>query len=420
MGDLVARGLPLRIYALRAPRSDRVHADSAALLERVTYRPRPGGLRCLCAHARVLRHSPARYLNLLLRALIESRGCPHRLRDRLVALDAAVGFAGPLRAHATAHLHAHFASVPTTVARYASQLLGIPFSFAAHARDIYVAGRQDPGGLGANLRDAAFVITCTEYNRRHLLANFPDVPPAKIHRVYHGIDPRRFAAAANGRAGEGQGTLQVPARLENAVGTRGQSVQILAVGRLLRKKGLHVLVEACGLLKQRGYEFALVLVGDGPEKRHLTELAVGCQLVDRALFLGALTQEELLPLYAQSHILALPCVMGRGGDRDGLPNVILEALAARLAVVSTPLSGIPEVVEDGVTGLLVPPEDAGALAAALERLITDPELRRRLGEAGCARVCRDFDIRKSPLAALFARETGIEAAPAGPATGAPQ
>ena len=397
MQDLIGRGLPLRIYALRPPRTCRVHADAAALRDRVTYRPRPGSLADLRAHLRVLYHQPGRYLALLSGVLLESRGCPARLRQKLVALDAAICMASPMRDRGTGHLHAHFAGVPTTAARYASRLLGIPFSFTAHARDIYVEGRQDRPGLAASLKQAAFAVTCTEYNREYLTQRFPQVPAGKIHRVYHGIDPDRFAVRRERDAGP---------------------MRILAVGRLQRKKGLHVLFEACGILHGLGREFTVIIAGDGPEKERLTRLAQERGIQGRVLFLGEVTQEEILPAYASADVLALPCLVERSGDRDGLPNVILEALAAGLAVVTTPVSGIPEVIEEGVTGLLVPSEDPAALAAALERLMDDPDLARRLGEAGRERVRRDFDLRNSPLADLFAAEAGIAAAAPAAAAGA--
>lgn len=385
MLDLVDREWPLRIYALRRPPVDRPHADAKRLLGRVFYRARPGSPASLRAHLRAVRRNPVAYSRLLLRLLGEGVRAPRHLRHRVVAFDAAIAFASALRAQRTRHIHAHFCSVPATAARYAAGLLGISYSFSAHARDIYVDGAQDRVGLVANLQEAAFVVTCTEYNRRYLVEQFPEMPPGKVHRIYHGVDLERFH----------------PGRPE-----RKGPTQILAVGRLVRKKGLHILVEACGELKRRGRDFVLIVAGDGPERGRLTALAAQQGLDEQVLFTGQVTQEQLLPVYGAADILALPCLIEEGGDRDGLPNVILEALACGLAVVSTPISGIPEVVEDGVTGLLAPPEDVGALADALERLLTDPDLRRRLGDAGRERVRRSFDIRESPLAALFAREVG--------------
>ncbi|HHX40858.1 MAG TPA: colanic acid biosynthesis glycosyltransferase WcaL [Armatimonadetes bacterium] len=395
MLDLVDRGVPLRIYALKAPRPGRMHADCARLMERVAYRPRRGSPRWLAGHMAMALARPRGYARLLARALREAGSSRYRLRERLAAMDAAVGLAHAPFAGRIRHLHGHFAGVPATTARYAAQLLGYGrespsprYSFTAHAQDIYVGGRKDRAGLEANLRGAAFVATCTGYNREHLIREHPGVPAEKIHRVYHGIDTRRFAPAKERGTG--------PA-------------QILAVGRLLPKKGLHHLVAACGVLRQRDAQFQLIIAGDGPERDRLERLAAEHGVAGSTAFLGEVIQEELIAIYGRADLFALPCVVTPEGDRDGLPNVLLEAMASALPVVSTRVSAIPEAVEDGVTGVLVPPGDVEALAGALERLIQDAGLRHRLGEAARARVERDFDIRKSPLAELFARECDVVA-----------
>jgi glycosyltransferase involved in cell wall biosynthesis len=206
--------------------------------------------------------------------------------------------------------------------------------------------------------------------------------------VYHGIEVDRYAA--NPREG-------------------GEVPTLLAVGRLVPKKGLCYLVQAVGLLRRRGREVTLLVVGDGPERQRLERLAVEEGVADRVRFLGELPHEAVIPLYARGDILALPCVIDSSGDRDGIPNVLLEALASGMAVVSTPVSGIPEVVEEGRTGLLVPPADPAALADAIEALAADPALRRQLGEAGRDRVVQRFDIRRSPMAELFQRLAGVPA-----------
>lgn len=377
MNDLVERGLPLRIYALRAGNYPFPAADTLA--ERVCYRPRPGS----GARRTALRRYRPQLAGLLREMICESGGQPRRLRERLVALDAALAFAPALAAGETRHLHAHFAGVPADLARYAARLLGITFSFSAHARDIYVVGRQDRAGLSANLREAAFAVTCTEYNRQYLLREFAEVSSEKVQRIYHGLPLEQFS--------------ERPPRADGPF-------HFLSVARLQPKKGLHVLLDACALLKEQGEAFTLTLVGDGPERERLAARARERGILDQVTFCGALPQAEVLPLYARADLFVLPCLIAPDGDRDGLPNVILEALASGLPVVSTPVSAIPEVIADGETGLLAPPGDAAALAAALSRLIADPALCRRLGMSGRDRVRRDFDLRNSPLAALFLPE----------------
>jgi len=298
-----------------------------------------------------------------------------------------------LRAPDVRHLHAHFAHDTTTVTWLAAMITDLPFSFTAHAKDIY-AGRLNPRDLlRRKVHAASFVVTCTEANRRYLGAMANGTP---IHRVYHGLndDFWRFS--------------QRP-----VTNTRSDGhLRLLAVGRLVAKKGFDTFVEACGLLDRLGVNFEATIVGEdddvgdnfsvGEDLRHrIARLS----LEDRVHMLGQMGQAELLDQYRDATVFCLPCRVLENGDRDGIPNVLLEAMSCGVPVVSTPVSGIPELVEDGTNGLLVAPDDPEALADSLLGLHRDPDLAARLSREGRTTVRERFDgnVLSRDLATLFQR-----------------
>ena len=272
----------------------------------------------------------------------------------------------------TDHVHAHFAHGTTTVAWLAAMICDRPLSFTAHAKDIYDASLNPAGLLARKMRAARFLTTCTCANHEHLRGVCPD---ADVRLVYHGLnaDFQRLLEDAPPR--------RVPPRLA-----------VVSVGRQVPKKGFDVLVEAIDLLVARGIDASLVIAGeDGPQHGALVARIDELGLVERVRFAGIVSQVELLDLYRCSSLFALACRIDDRGDRDGIPNVLVEAMAAGLPVVSTDVSGIPEVIEDDVTGLLVPPEDPVALADAMARIAADPTVAARLGEAAAALIAERFD-----------------------------
>jgi glycosyltransferase involved in cell wall biosynthesis len=294
------------------------------------------------------------------------------------------------------HLHAAFAHRPATVAWMTSIITGLPFSFAGHAKDIYVSDVNPAGLLARKLRSASFVMTCTEANRRHLLSIEPQ---ARVHTIYHGLNAD-FARLVD----EDARSVSDPAE-------RG-TFRILGVGRHVTKKGFDLLIEACALLRDRGLDLDLCILGGfGEHTEALRSLIAARELGACANLAGPCSQADLLAEYRRADVLCMPCRVLDNGDRDGIPNVIVEAMAAGLPVVTTPVSGIPELVEDGVSGLMVPPDDPGALADALSRLHRDSRLALRLGAAGQALIGERFDGDRlaRQLGALFR-----EACPASP------
>ncbi len=274
------------------------------------------------------------------------------------------------------HLHAHFCHGSANVAMFASRLAGVPFSFTAHAKDIYQT-KLNPGDLlPVKIHRAKFVATCTGANQSRLQQISLNGTP--IRTIYHGLDTELFAPTA---------------RVE-----KSNRPLILAVGRFVEKKGFADLVKACRLLRDKGCEFECRIVGEkGDQWERIKEMIVELQLDDTVSMRREMTHDELRELYRQSAIFALPCRIAADGDQDGIPNVLAEAMATGLPVVSTHISGIPELVTHGVDGLLVAQKDVPALAEALERLLNNPELRRQLGTAARTKICRMFDAERNTM-----------------------
>ncbi|MEQ1951950.1 glycosyltransferase family 4 protein [Mesorhizobium sp. CN2-181] len=284
-------------------------------------------------------------------------------------------------------LHAHFIHTPASVAAYASKVLGIGWTCSAHAKDIWTSPDWE---LQQKLACAQWVVTCTHSGFEHLqsLANEPE----HVHLSYHGLDLDRFGPF-DGERGDAEGSD--PAK----------PVMIVSVGRAVGKKGYDILLEALALLpKDIAWRFEHI--GGGEKLPELKALAEKLGISKRIDWKGAMAQEEVLKHYRSADLFALACRVTDDGDRDGLPNVLVEASSQRLPCISTTISGIPELITDGENGLLVPPKDAKALAGALERAIRDPGLRKRLGNAAEHRVRAHFDHHASidQLVDLFERE----------------
>ncbi len=288
------------------------------------------------------------------------------------------------------HLHAHFASDAATVAMLASRQNGLSFSFTAHAKDIYHSysdPEQDRVFLRRKLLEARFVVTVSDYNRRYLLELSQG--RAEVHRIYNGVDLQRLSPPAAPR----------------------KQRLIVAVGRLVEKKGFRYLVEACGRLARQGQPFECVLIGEGPERAALEKAIAAYGIEDRVRLLGALPQQAVLQWIRRATVFVLPCVISQSGDRDGLPTVLLESLALATPAVSTPVAGIPEIIEEGVSGWLTPPGNGHALAETLREILSMPEEARRIvGERARQRAERLFDLHRNvtQLAELFASLAGME------------
>jgi colanic acid/amylovoran biosynthesis glycosyltransferase len=274
-----------------------------------------------------------------------------------------------VRSRGISHLHAHFATSATSVARLASRFTGVPYTFTAHAKDIF-HDSVSADDLRRKISEAAAVVTVSDFNVAHLAAEFPELA-GKIHRIYNGLDFTRFEFAPPPR----------------------NSRRIISVGRLVEKKGFPVLVEACALLAGRGVKFDCRIVGTGEQEMLIREVIRERGLSRRVQLVGPRPQGEIVTEIRNSAVFAAPCVVGKDGNRDGLPTVLLEAMALGTPCISTDVTGIPEVVRHNSTGLIVPQHDAAALAEAIQQLLDSPARRMKIARAARALIDREFNVR---------------------------
>jgi glycosyltransferase involved in cell wall biosynthesis len=380
---LEERGLRLALYSMRHPTDRETHPVNAEIRAPVSYLPEylhdePARVWRAWRHVRQLpgyRAARAAWWRDLLR---------DRTRGRVRRFGQALVLAAELPRD-IAHLHAHFLHTPASVTRYAAAMRGLAWSCSAHAKDIWTTPAWEKREkLGA----CAWATTCTAVNARHLRDLMG--PAQQVELNYHGIDTSRFPAPRQAReARDGRDATS--------------AVRILAVGRAVDKKGFDDLLSALTLLPPDRH-WRLTHIGGGPLLQKLEATARELGFSERIDWLGPKSQSAVLNAYRGADIFVLPCRISDDGDRDGLPNVLLEAQSQKLPCVSTNVSGIPELIEDGVTGLLVDARAPESLASALARLIADPALRQRLGEAGFARTTGAFsmDAGADRLAARFA------------------
>ncbi|HTO31592.1 MAG TPA: glycosyltransferase family 4 protein [Pararhizobium sp.] len=284
-------------------------------------------------------------------------------------------------------LHAHFIHTPASVARYASIISGTPWTCSAHAKDIWTSPDWELRGKLASTR---WTVTCTQTGYEHLRHLSGGKP--NVHLSYHGLDLTRFGEFDDERPPFDGSRPEAP-------------VTIVSVGRAVEKKGFDIVLRALSLLpKDLHWQFEHI--GGGEQLAKLQTLAKELGIADNVSWHGSMSQQEVLQHYRNADIFALACRITADGDRDGLPNVLVEASSQKLACISTNISGVPELLVDGENGFVVPPEDPQAFAAALERAIRDPALRARLGEAAERKVRREFDHQTSirQLKQLFEAE----------------
>lgn len=365
---LERRGLDILIVSLRRPSDARTHPVHREIRAQLLYLPE----YLLLEPFRVLkawfqqRKQPnyGKAKALWLRDLRRDP-TPNRVRRFGQALVLATELPGDVT-----RLHAHFLHTPASVTRYAAAMLGIAWTGSAHAKDIWTTPEWEKR---EKLASCEWLVTCTAANREHLAAL---APRGRVELVYHGIDLERFPRAGGAR----------PARDGS-----GEPVRILSVCRLVEKKGVDVLLEALALLP-KDLHWRLVHAGGGGLQTKLQSRAFKLGIAAKIEWRGALAQEALLEEYRAADLFALASRVARDGDRDGLPNVLAEAQSQALACVATRVSGVPELVLDGKSGVLVAENDPAALARALEALARDPQRRLALGEAGLARVRAEFAL----------------------------
>jgi len=377
--ELERQGVRVVIFSMKTPNERLRQAEVAAVQARVHVVPEFRGaalVRHLIAHARCLLRSPRRYWQTL--HFARTRGSDAAWEKFL----AAPYIVRTAQRAGVEHFHAHFASGPARQAKLAAMISGIPFSFTGHAKDLFWAGHQHGKNnkLKKRVREASFVITISDFNRDFIRSLDFRVPRRRLLTVPNGMDLRQW-------------TFVRPLGLP--LGARPEEPPLfLAVGRLVEKKGFADLVEACRILRDRGRAFRCVIAGEGPERERLAERIAAAGLTDAVVLAGAVPLAELrADLLPSASVLIQPSIVCEDGDRDGIPTVILEAMATGLPVISTPVSGIGEAVVHGVTGLLVGQRKPESLATAMDILVQDPALAARLATGGRRLVETRFNLR---------------------------
>jgi glycosyltransferase involved in cell wall biosynthesis len=361
---LQQQGVRVRVISIRRPHTI-LSSDQAELQKITSYLIPTSWHKFIAAHLRFAFQKSNAYFG----TLFELINSPHpnfatRLKT-LLHFATGVYAAQLISEQPCDHLHAHFVDRASTVALVAGKLLKIPYSVTAHANDIYI----NPILLPLKLSQASFVATCTEYNRQHLQK--VTSLNGKIRCLYHGLDLESYPPSNS--------------HVTDIIPT------IISVGQLKEKKGFQYLLQACQILKSKDYIFNCQIIGEGNLRAELERQISELALQDIVTLRGALPHESVIQEYQRSTLFVLPCITGSDGDRDGIPNVILEAMAMQLPVISTQHSGIPEVIKSGVNGLLVPPADADGLAHAIATLIDDPSMRTQLGKLGRKTVMERFN-----------------------------
>jgi colanic acid/amylovoran biosynthesis glycosyltransferase len=373
LGEMLAveeQGVDVELFPLLRERGGLVHPEAQALARRARYLPFLS-LPILRSQLHLLRHERRAYLGALAALLRGTWGSPNFFFGALGIFPKVAHAARLMRAAGVDHVHCHFSNHPAAAGFVLHRLTGLPFSFTAHGFDLHV----DRHMLCEKVAEAAFVVPISEYNRALMVAECGRSADEKAVVIHCGVDTGFFRPR------------------ETALGQPPFS--LVCVGTLHEVKGQGVLVETCRLLVREGVDLTCTLVGDGPDRAAITQAVAAAGLEERVTLAGSLARADVAALLRSAHAVVAPSVPTAEGKREGIPVVLMEAMASGVPVVASGISGIPELVDDGVSGLLVPPRDPGALARALRRLHDDPGLGERLARAGREKVEREFDVRAS-------------------------
>lgn len=365
-------GVQVDFYALQREHTSVMHPEARALLPQVRFAPW-FSFGMLSAHLCYLFSKPLTYVSTFFALLCANFGSARYFAAAVAFFPKTVYFARRMQSDGVKHIHAHFASHPAAMAWVIHRLTGISYSFTAHGSDLHREKRM----LSKKVADAEFVVAVSNYNRRIITDHCGY--SVKVYVIHCGVEAELFRAPSKTAAAE----------------SADVRFSVTCIGTLHEVKGQRFLIEACRLLAERGEEIVCHFVGDGPDERALRRQAQNAGIGDRVVFHGRKTRAEVARILASVDVVAAPSVPTSDGRREGVPVALMEAMSSGRAVVASRLSGIPELVRDNETGLLVPPGDAVALADALSRLSHDPILRRRLAEAGRRLVEQEFDQERN-------------------------
>lgn len=377
---ILSLGYNVRIYSLLPSRTELVHPVSAQLIDCAQYAPGFISSALWRAQFYYLLRGPGRYFRLLWSLLTQPAPELSAYPKRLITFLKAVWIAKQLEKSPAQLVHTHFAWLSAAACSVISQLLNLPFTVTTHAFDIY-SQRNDL--LKLTTSNARRVVTISEYNKRAILDRNRDLRSEAIEVIHCGIDLDKFHLQARNAA--------------------PPVLQITSVGSLIEKKGHEFLIRACGELKSQGLEFNCVIVGEGMLEGSLKDLVHELNLENEVELVGAQSQTWVRDRLERSDIFVLACTTAKDGERDGIPVAMMEALAMEVPVVSTSVSGIPELIQDNITGLLVPEKDVNALATAMLRLAHDMPMQQQLAKNGRMLIEAEYDISKNAarLGSLF-------------------
>jgi colanic acid/amylovoran biosynthesis glycosyltransferase len=371
MWEMQKQGVRIHLFSLLRPRKAPVHPTSQRLAKDARYAPEFYSWRLWWGQLYFLTRTPILYLTLLIcliRQPYPKTFVPLFLR-RVLIFFKAVSLAYELKGTSVKLVHTHFAWLAGAAAMVISRLLDIPFTVTVHAYDIYSSNDL----LCLTVRSASRIIAISEYNKQRILDRCSGLSKDLISVIHCGINLELF----------------VPPDRSN----HKSSLSILSVGSLIEKKGHKYLIQACQQLKARGVDFRCKIIGTGPDEEALKQLICDYGLEDRVVLAGACQRDDVLDAYRRSNLFVLASIVAQGGDRDGIPVVLMEAMAMRIPAISTRVSGIPELVRHKHTGWLVPERDVTAIADAIVYLASDDKLRTHLTNNGRALVEREFEIR---------------------------
>ncbi|MBN1874073.1 MAG: glycosyltransferase [Anaerolineae bacterium] len=371
--ELQQRGVHVRICSLLPPKDEPVQHVSEQLSKDAQYAPALWSWQLWWAQLYFFLRSPIVYFALFFDLLRQPypKNFWYLFSRRMIIFLKAVALAYMLKATPVQLLHTHFAWLSGAAAKVISKLLNIPFTVTVHAYDIYVLDDL----LCLTVRSASRIIAISEYNKQTLLERYPDLRADLISVIHCGIDVDLFAPSDRGSS--------------------ETSLAILSIGGLVEKKGHAYLIKACQQLKVQGMDFQCTIIGGGPNEAKLKQLVSDYDLEDRVTIAGPRRREEVLDAYRHTDLFVLASVVAQSGDQDGIPVVLMEAMAMQIPVISTLVSGIPELVHHGETGWLVPERDVASLVKAILHLAVDKSLRERLGCEGRNLVISEFSIPQS-------------------------
>lgn len=367
-------GLRMRLFPMRHPREDFCHDSVKEIKAQVDYLPTELLLdfpRLLLPNIFLAAKRPTPFLHGLKLARMRFQRTGKLATFKHLLQAGYLSNKHLLKDKTITHIHGHFAHSPTSVTMFAALLSDLPFSFTAHAKDIYTS---NPDQLREKIRLARFVVTCTDYNRRYL-ENLVTDKTTPIHCIYHGIDLNLFAPKTN------HTQCIAPYKL-------------FTIARMTEKKGLPTIYNALHLLKEKKISFKHTLIGDGDDRIKIEQLITDLNLNDCCHCLGTKTHTEVLKQFEQSDLFILACEIAANGDRDGIPNVLVESLAMGVPALSTTVSAVPEILINSKTGITVSPSDPKIMAGAIEDILTNSDLRNKIIEGGQQHTKTNFDNRK--------------------------